>query len=549
MGLRRWLSAGREDPLRETFIADVSRRSVGRVLRVGVSPTTTDRLTARLAKNGARTVPVVLDDPTRSAKVLREQPSVGSVVFEASHLDGTEAPCLQSLTRVAGRGQLLVLGMSQDSALAASLLLLQKELSGAAEAQGSRQRLVRGIAAVDTTAAGDGRLDALLSLKRSFHLVLAEGEANDHLRRVPEAGEVVRTIPAADLINTSEVEQSPAPTQHVAKSTYSAPELSLRLYRDVTAFPRQILTQPGLVLPDTFRKPSKVPLSHRTLQSAPADMRARPSSAQPRELDGSYFYLDSEFSGHFGHAITEQLSRLWAWRTVKEHDPDAKCLLLTRRPADGRPARKIAGFERFLYGAAGVDPDDLVLEAGAVAVERMYAATPMFAQPQYAHPQVAELWREVGDRLAAQAGEHERPRRIFCARKHGKRACHNGADVERLFADNGFDVIYPEDYPMSEQVALFRAAEVVAGYSGSALFTAMFCSEPKHMVMVSSQSYGAQNEYMIAAVLGHRVSVAWCRPDLEKTPGGGFDKAVFQSDFTFDFAREGLFVDELLSQL
>lgn len=542
VGVRWRLSGGQEGPLREALVEHVSRRSVRRVLRVGAAPTVSDRLTSRLKAVGARTVPVALERP----EVSPEVPRAGAVVFEAPGLEDTMVPYLQSLTRIAGKGQLLIVDVPQHSEIGARLLSLRDELThGATTRLG--QHLVDGLMSVEVGPVGK-TFDVLITLKRQFYLVLTEREANERLQRTPAAGRVVSTIPAADTTNTSIVEQSPAAMQHTQRVSYSAPELTLRLYHDVTAFPRQILTQPGLVLPDSFRKPWKVPPTHRTLDPAPAEIFTRPPFRRARDLPGSYFYLDSEFGGHFGHALTEQLSRLWAWRTVKEQDPDAKCLMVARHPSARRPARTIAGFERLLYGAAGVAPEDLVLVHGGVNVERMYAATPMFAQPEYVHPRIADVWREVGDRLAAQADERERPRRIFCARKHGKRACRNGVDVERLFADNGFSVIYPEDYPMPEQVALFRNAEVVAGYAGSALFTAMFCPEPTRVIMISSENYTAQNEYVIAAVLGHRLSVAWCRPDLQEKQASGFDKDFFQSDYTFDFAREGRFLDEVFAQ-
>jgi hypothetical protein len=59
--------------------------------------------------------------------------------------------------------------------------------------------------------------------------------------------------------------------------------------------------------------------------------------------------------------------------------------------------------------------------------------------------------------------------------------------------------------------------------------------------VITPESYRAQNEYVIAAVVGHRIDVAWCRTEQQTAGQHGA--------FTFDFDREGRFVDEVLGQL
>ena len=51
---------------------------------------------------------------------------------------------------------------------------------------------------------------------------------------------------------------------------------------------------------------------------------------EPTYLLGPYFHIDGEIQGHFGHMITEQVSRLWAWEEAKRREPGLKALLLRR---------------------------------------------------------------------------------------------------------------------------------------------------------------------------------------------------------------------------
>jgi hypothetical protein len=96
-------------------------------------------------------------------------------------------------------------------------------------------------------------------------------------------------------------------------------------------------------------------------------------------------------------------------------------------------------------------------------------------------------------------------------------------------------VIYPEDFPLPEQAAMFRHADVVAGYAGSALFTLAFCETPKLVIMISPEIFKPRNEYMICSVLGHQLNVLWCKPDAVQA-GNTQPLSGHESSFTFDFA-------------
>ena len=372
---------------------------------------------------------------------------------------------------------------------------------------------------------------------------LREEEADGYLDlRGETSGRRITSRPAAELRSRATVRESASVQAGLLPTAYQAPELSLRSYAQVTCAPGQVVWQGHALLPDSFRHGQRQHLSNRHVRTlAPLFVRIPRSAAPVQLLEGAYFYLDSEFRGHFGHAMTEQLSRLWGWREAKSAEPGLKALLLNKN-------RELARFELDLYGAAGIDPDDVVFTDRTVRVERLLAATPMFSQPDYVHPEVVDVWREVSDNLAAQAPDRDYPRRFFCARRGTKRPCRNAAEVEQLFADHGFVVLYPEDYSLPEQARLFREADVIGGFAGSALFNVCLSVRPKHLVMVSSESYTAQNEYMMSAVLGHHLDIAWCTPEVPRTKPG-FDRASFHSAFSVDMEREGAWLRQVLRDL
>ncbi|MFC7878605.1 class I SAM-dependent methyltransferase [Isoptericola sp. NPDC057391] len=127
------------------------------------------------------------------------------------------------------------------------------------------------------------------------------------------------------------------------------------------------------------------------------------------------------------------------------------------------------------------------------------------------------------------------------------RACHNAAEVESFFAERGFEVLFPEDYPIAEQAQLFRFARDVAGFGGSAMFNVAFATEPARVCLISAETYSPQNEAMIAAANGHRLTMVWCHADVPHGSGTGVDSRM-HTPFTFDFDREGAFLKRVLDE-
>ena len=366
-----------------------------------------------------------------------------------------------------------------------------------------------------------------------------ESDGDAFLRLRPAAGRTLTTVPGLRFTSRC-VLRSSAPVDLPA--AYDAPAASLREYAGVTCLGRQAAYGDGFVLPESYRHPFKRRLRNVAFAEwAPRFVR-RPEPATAT-LDGPAYLLDTYVRGHFGHALTDQLGHLWGWHAALERHRDLRALVFAK------PGGDIAAWERELLAAGGVDPDRLVVAHEPTRVEVLLASSPMFGMPAYVHPAIASTYAEVGTSLGARSvGGQAGPLRIFCSRKPGKRTCHNAVEVEELFAAHGFTVVLPEDHPLPEQVRMVREADVVAGFAGSGMFQVAFASGPKHVVLVGSESYTASNEYLISSVVGHRLDLVLCRPDVPKD-GDGFSNASYQSDFTYDDQREGVFLREVLGAL
>jgi capsular polysaccharide biosynthesis protein len=365
---------------------------------------------------------------------------------------------------------------------------------------------------------------------------IRESQYNAFLRRVDTAHRVVETIPAEPPPGPAAGIEGPEPRDPRMQRPIARARMSLRDYRDVVVAPRQVLVDGRVLLPDTYRHNQwPVLLNTQLVDLAKRFAQTRVALPDdPPRLAGTYLHLDNEFRGHFGHLLTESLSRVWSWPEALAIDPEAKVLVgaTHKRP---RPL----DYELQLYEACGIPRDRIVVIDGPVRVERLISGTPMFSHPQYVHPRIRESWERAGDQLASVPSVRQWPRRFFVGRRGDKRSCVNGEVVEAIFAEYGFETVYPEDYSLGEQVQLFRGAEVIGGYAGSGLFQIAFVPDPTHVVMVGPMSYTPRNEYLMAAVLGHRLDAVICQAD---------GKGV-QASYAFDPEREGPFLRGILDGL
>jgi capsular polysaccharide biosynthesis protein len=427
-----------------------------------------------------------------------------------------------------------------DTGAAAAVTALTNRLADGAGSlkQGSAKSALA--AALGHVQAGAGGLEVR---RRGTTLAkLRETEMNAALAHDGSRGRVLEAVAAVSFESRCSLTTSRPRDDDRTPGRYDAPELFLREYHDVVCRPKSVVEQRGLLTPDTYRHHLARRLTHKQLRDAGPQFAVAP---RPREvtdrLEGTYFHVDNEMRGFFGHALTEQLSHAWAWPRVRQLFPGARALVSLNR---GRP---VAEWEWTLLAAAGIARDDVVVIGGPVRVERLVAATPMFSMPEYVHPEIVSTWDSVGAALRSSSGLAEHPKRIFLSRRHDRRACLNRAEVEGLFTEHGFEIVFPEDHPLADQVELVHGAQVVAGFAGSAMFTTMLTDRLTHVVLVSSDTYRPTNEYLIASVRGHRLDVAIGTTSTVLANGVPDDRLEWP--FHVDMDEEGAWLKEVLARL
>lgn len=379
-------------------------------------------------------------------------------------------------------------------------------------------------------AVGDDEVEVLLPRRDRSMKVTCLGEL--------PGGEFVSRTHVTSHESSVSIEGLPARIEY--------PSVRLRHYVGPMTFSgRTLIFTEQSILPDSFRFYRAHRLDHPVTGLVTDEFHAIPMAQRAkRDLDGDYCLLDPQWTGHFGHIMTEVVGRLWAWDEAKRRFPDLRALFAVPR---GQAGDAILGR---LLTAYGIPESDLVAVDEPVRVRSVLGASTMWhnEHPHFVHPEIVKVWTRISRNMAdPDAPTYDR---LFVSRSDSvwARKCHNLADVEQFFEDHGFTVVYPEKLDLSVQAGIFQSARVIAGFGSSAMFNLMYAEKVQHLILLCQEAYTARNEYLYASVLGPNVHYFWSAPDIPRDPLR-YNPKAFTSDWTFDFQRNRVPLERVLSEV
>ncbi|WP_238439664.1 glycosyltransferase family 61 protein [Microbacterium sp. JZ31] len=208
-----------------------------------------------------------------------------------------------------------------------------------------------------------------------------------------------------------------------------------------------------------------------------------------RVLGGTWLYLGN-WMGQFGHWITETLPNAWSLPGMRG---DLRGIIAHPFIFDNH----VKEWQRQLLNDAGASGLDILIDsASAFRVERLVVPTRPVVLNAFAMPEAVEVWERV-----AQAGAARSPhRRVFLSvsawrESQGRtipgRTFANQRETDEVFRNAGFHVVSPETLTVREQVALARDAEILAGWSGSALHLSAFAGSDTRILELGDVRSGA----------------------------------------------------------
>jgi len=367
-------------------------------------------------------------------------------------------------------------------------------------------------------------------------------------RRLPGLDvDLLGSVPTATVVSGATVHHHGAAKEMIGfDDVFTVPELHIWHYRGKIALDSHMLTYRGATaLPPSFRFPDQPRLlSPRVRRVADDWARLPPTVERPAvTLEGDYFDFNAGYPSMFGHVLTQSVHKLWAWDEAKRRLPDLKALAYIREGHEPT-------VERALLNAYGIEDDDIYFTSEPVFLQSYVSPTIIwqYARPCYASPLALDVWRRIGRGLGVRDVV---PReRLFISRRDASsihRACRNTSEVEEVFRDHGFTIVYPEEHPLAEQARIFSGAKVLAGFGGSGMFNMMY-GAPEHVIVLNHDGYRVRNEHLYTALLGGTADYFWSAADIPH-PEGSYTKEAFASPWRFDFERNGRALNELLAAL
>ncbi len=188
-------------------------------------------------------------------------------------------------------------------------------------------------------------------------------------------------------------------------------------------------------------------------------------------LSEPVLYLAS-FYKHWGHFLTETISRLWA----RYEFPELQGLTGLYR---GYFPRALAGYAYVsdFFGAFSGAPLRIASVTRPTKIKKCFVPAASFSNRNEAYTSHLLSIHDVA-RTALGGGVpkvNRRPVYLSRSRLTGvDRRIVNEEELEAKLIAGGFEIIYPESLTLSEQIHLFNSREIIAGCSGSAFHGAMF---------------------------------------------------------------------------
>ncbi len=181
-----------------------------------------------------------------------------------------------------------------------------------------------------------------------------------------------------------------------------------------------------------------------------------------------------EYLPHYGHFLCESMTRLWY--VVQNYHPGMKLIFISDEP------REIGGNFRQIFELLGVDINDVRIVTHVTQCKNLIVPDASSIFCHWYTPEFVIPFKKISSSVK----KVYKKEKIYLSRTRFKdRFIIGEENIEKLFAQNGYYVIYPEQLPLSELIAYLKGAKVVAGLSGTALHNIIFARQNTQLIVLN----------------------------------------------------------------
>lgn len=194
-------------------------------------------------------------------------------------------------------------------------------------------------------------------------------------------------------------------------------------------------------------------------------------------IKGNSAYLGNLYS-HYGHFITEGLSRFHEFERLNEFDH----ILFSPYIFD-YPNTQVQSYHKFFFEELRIDQSKIRILYDTVRLEKVTVFKQLWTLNESVDAGISSLYEHLRSR---EPKSNYSGKRFFCSRKNPDRIS-NQSQLEDLFKSNGFEVIFPEDRSLDEQMAIYKGDNLVVSSSGSTLHNILFGRPNSRFVELGDQ--------------------------------------------------------------
>jgi len=235
-------------------------------------------------------------------------------------------------------------------------------------------------------------------------------------------------------------------------------------------------------------------------------------------INPSYFDYDVVYLGNlrpsFGHFLLEHWDRTYAF--LDEKYKDMKFVLVNDYPVESIP-----NFVTELARLLGMNAENLVLLNETSKFRNVYVPQQGYRMSEFSSKEFGEIYTKTADNVKKSFNFDK----VYVSRSALKRRKTYGEEkVQRIFEKNGYHIIYPEQIPLEEQIALMKNCKSLAGCAGTALHLSLFMQSGANVIQIKRNKKKSDNcgaQYLITQTKGQNLVLI--DASIEKYKTGHFD--------------------------
>jgi len=187
---------------------------------------------------------------------------------------------------------------------------------------------------------------------------------------------------------------------------------------------------------------------------------------------------------HFGHFLVEGLARTWALTYAKYKN--MKVVVAYDKN------QTMPSFVRKFLNALNVPDENIIVINKSTRFKKVFIPAQAMNIGMYMLPIMNKVFNKIATSLANK--KFKTYDKIYLSRS----AMNDGRtfgekQVEKVFAKNGYKIIYPETLPLGNQITLAANCKEMAGTAGSALHLSLFMKPGGRVIQIKRNSTSADN--------------------------------------------------------